>query len=264
MVDMKVLEVRGLKTGYRLEGGAENILLEDFNLTAEEGELIALIGANGAGKSTLLRVLAGLQEPRSGAAEWFGKSLPEIPVNQRPRYAASLFRNFAKADGMSVYDLVALGRHPYTGMFGRLRDEDREAVEHAMTLTGISDFRDRQAATLSDGEFQKAMLAKLLAQDAPLMILDEPATHLDLPAAVDLLRLLNRLSADHGKTVIFSTHNIAPVFKLVRKIILLDGRGNYAAGTPEQLSEHHLMCSFLRTDKVRVENGNLIYNFDNK
>ena len=126
----------------------------------------------------------------------------------------------------------------------------------------LLDFAERQVTTLSDGEFQKTMIAKMLAQDAPVMLLDEPATHLDLPASIELLQLLKKLTSREGKTVIFSTHNIALAFRLVEKILLLDGKGSFAAGTPEELSHHALMCGFLRTDRVRVENGNLIYNFE--
>jgi len=259
---MNAIEIRDLSVGYSRKNADSNVLLSGLNLSVAQGEMIAVIGANGAGKSSLLRILAGLQEPFSGGVEWFGTSVPGIPVSERPRRTASLFRGFARAEGITVRDLVELGRHPYTGMFGRLKEEDRAAVERAMYTTGILDFAERQVTTLSDGEFQKTMIAKMLAQDAPVMLLDEPATHLDLPASIELLQLLKKLTSREGKTVIFSTHNIALAFRLVEKILLLDGKGSFAAGTPEELSHHALMCGFLRTDRVRVENGNLIYNFE--
>lgn len=261
MADMNAIEIRDLTVGYPRKKGDPDVLLRGLDLTVAKGEIIAVIGANGAGKSSLLRILAGLQEPLAGRVEWFGKSLPTIPVGDRPRYTAALFRGFARADGITVRDLAELGRHPYTGMFGRLKAEDHAAVERAMQTAGISDFAGRQVTTLSDGEFQKAMIAKMLAQDAPVMLLDEPATHLDLPASIELLQLLKKLASKQGKTVVFSTHNIALAFRLVKKILLLDGKGACAAGTPEELSQHELMCGFLRTDRVRVEKGNLIYNF---
>jgi len=261
MADMNAIEIRDLSVGYPRKKGDPDVLLKGLHLSVAKGEIIAVIGANGAGKSSLLRILAGLQEPLSGGVEWFGKSLPAIPVRERPRHVAALFRGFARADGITVRDLAELGRHPYTGMFGRLNSYDHNAVERAMQTAGISDFAGRQVTTLSDGEFQKAMIAKMLAQDAPVMLLDEPATHLDLPASIELLQLLKTLASEEGKTVIFSTHNIALAFRLVEKILLLDGKGAYAFGSPEELSQHELMCGFLRTDRVRVENGNLIYNF---
>lgn len=261
---MNTLETIDISTGYPEKSAKSRVLVEHFQLALKPGEVLAVIGANGTGKSSLLRVLAGLQAPLSGNVQWNGKDLIDISDKERPRTAAVLFREFARVEGFTVRDLVSMGRQPYTGMFGKLRPEDHVAVREALQKTGIEHLAGKQIGTLSDGEFQKSMLAKMLAQNAGIMILDEPTTHLDLPSAIEFIHLLKRLAEVEQKTVVFSSHDLSLVFKLADKILLLDGNGHWAVGTPEEISQHQLMCGFLRTDEIRVENGNLIFDFKAK
>jgi iron complex transport system ATP-binding protein len=255
------LEAIDISTGYPGEQGAASNLVQGFQLALKRGEVMAVIGANGTGKSSLLRVLAGLQSPLSGKVKWNQRDLSEIPSRERPRITAVLFREFSRVEGFTVSDLVSMGRQPYTGMFGKLRLEDHKEVGESLQKTGIEHLAKKQIGNLSDGEFQKAMLAKMLAQNAEIMLLDEPTTHLDLPSALEFIHLLKRRAKTDQKTVVFSSHDLSLVFKLADKILLLDGKGSWAVGTPEEISQHHLMCGFLRTNEVKVENGNLIFDF---
>lgn len=231
-------------------------LIRDLNFELPSGSILSIIGSNGSGKSSLIRVLNGLQEPNQGGVKWKGESLSAISPRERVKAAASLYSNFSRVEGFSVRDLVSLGRTPYTDFFGRLKAKDREMVDYAMTETGISDFADKAIRDLSDGEFRKAMLAKLLAQDTDILFLDEPTTHLDLPAAIEFASLLKKM-AGRGKTVIFSTHHLSLAFKMSNSVLLLDGKGEWAMGDAEEIMSHELLCHFLKTDKIRVENGDL-------
>jgi len=220
-----------------------------------------LMGANGAGKSTLLRVLAGVQQPLAGEVRWSGKPLSSIALGERPRYVSALFRSFSRTNGFTVRDLVTLGRHPYSGFFGKLTGADYMAVEEAISQVGMDRFAGAHVHTLSDGEYQKAMVAKMLAQDAPVMLLDEPTTHLDLPSAIELLQLLSGLTSTKGKAVLFSTHNVALALQLADKVLLLGGDAQSVMASPHDIASHELMCGFLRSAHVRIEDGNLRYTF---
>ncbi len=260
---MTAIAAKNIEIAY--SGHAQNrVLLRDFDLELHPGDLLAVIGANGAGKSSLLRVLAGLQEPQSGHVKWQGRDLTDIPRRERPRLAAGLFSDFARVPGLTVFDLVALGRQPYAGLFGGLSFQDHTSITKAMDMTGVAHLAGDQVIHLSDGEFKKALLAKLLAQDTPILILDEPAAHLDVPAAIELMVLMRSLVADLGKTVVFTSHELAMVFQMVDQVLLLGGNGDYALGAPDYISKHAMMCAFLKTDRVRFENGNLIMNFERK
>ncbi|NEN23766.1 ABC transporter ATP-binding protein [Cryomorpha ignava] len=236
------------------------VILTDFNLAMQKGEMLALIGSNGSGKSSLLRVLSGLQESNSGKVFWNQRDLSAIARSSRPRYLSNLFSNYARVDGFSVFDLVSLGRQPYTGIFGKLKAEDEGVIIESLEKVGMSAFWKSPIGTLSDGEFRKVMLAKMLAQNAPVMILDEPTTHLDLPSGIEFLKLLKKLARDEQKTILLSSHNISLVFKMVDKIVLLNDSGRYISGTPKEVANHELMCSFLKTSDIYFENENLIFN----
>ncbi len=239
-------------------GASKRLLLSHFNLHLQESTLCAVIGANGAGKSSLLRVLAGVQNAQQGSIEWNGEPVQTIPVCDRPRYVAALFRDFSRVDGLTVYDLASMGRAAVNGSwFGQLSASDHTTIREVLEATGMAAFAERQLGTLSDGEFQKAMLAKLLAQDAPIMLLDEPTTHLDLPSSLELMHMLQRLARDFKKTIVFTSHELHLVFKMAQTVVLLGGDGTYAYGSAQYVAQHSLMCHFLRTDEISIMDGNL-------
>lgn len=256
---MNALEAENIRISYRRKD-AERVLLKGFHIDMKQGSTLAIMGRNGAGKSSLLRVLSGIQSPVEGAVRWQGKALEGISRRERPRIAAALFSDFSRVPGLTVEELVALGRQPYAGLFGRLSKHDRDAVTHAMEVTGIRRFAKEQVIFLSDGEFKKSLLAKLLAQDTPILMLDEPAAHLDVPATLELMLLLRSLAKDHGKSVVLTSHDLTLAFRFVDRVLLLGGNGGYALGTPDEVAKHSMMSDFLDSDKVKFEDGQLLIN----
>ncbi|MCZ4409171.1 ABC transporter ATP-binding protein [Cryomorphaceae bacterium 1068] len=248
-----MIQTEKISVGY----GAK-ILVKELDLLLPKGSVTAFIGSNGSGKSSLMRVLNGLQEPLSGKVSWDGRNLSDFDRKEKAKVAASLYSNFARVEGFTVAELVALGRSNFTGFFGKLSAQDHDKIDEVIETVGITSLKEKELTTLSDGEFRKAMLAKLLAQDTDILFLDEPTTHLDLPAALDFVQVLKNL-AIQGKTIVMSTHHLALAFKMADHILLFDGNGKAAFGNAERMMNHELLCGFLKTDKIRVENGNLLF-----
>jgi len=236
--------------------------IKNLSVDVDKGEFLFVIGVNGSGKSTLLRTLAGLQEPASGQILWNGNPLVHIPIEKRPLQTAYMFSQYNRVEGMKVQDLVALGRHPFTGRFGKVGREDLEICQEALKKVGLRDYSERNTTSLSDGEFKKALLAKLLAQQCSLMILDEPTTHLDLPSELNFLKLLKSESRQSGRTVILSTHNLQAALKLADRILILGKDSQYSLGTPKEIASGELMCGFLQSNELAIKDGNLIYNLN--
>lgn len=256
---MNQLSARNITIAYQ---SGRNLIepVKDLSLEVSQGELLFVIGVNGSGKSTLLRALAGLQELKSGEIHWSEELLKDIPIDHRPLKTAYMFSQYNRVEGMKVLDLVALGRHPYTGRFGKVRDKDLDICHRSLQKVGLANYADRNTASLSDGEFKKALLAKLLAQDCPLMILDEPTTHLDLPSELGFIKLLKSESRKSGRTIITSTHNLQAALKLADRILILGKNSEHSIGNSEQIASSELMCQFLQSNELAIKDGNLIYN----
>lgn len=219
-----VLTTNKLTIGYRASrSGAENAVLRDLELCLPESSLTVLIGGNGAGKSTLLRTLSGAQAPLSGSVSISGLSIERMSLAERARKVALVYTDRAGGGGLTVRELVGLGRQPHTGFFGRLSAEDRQIVDDCMGAVGIGGKAEDYVATLSDGERQKAMIARALAQQTPLIILDEPTAFLDVASRLEVLELLRSITVDEGKTVLLSTHDLAPSIAVADRLWVIDG-----------------------------------------
>ena len=227
-----MLEIQNLTLGY-----GKNILLRNISAQASPGELIAIAGRNGSGKSTLIRVMAGLQKPLAGRILTDGLDIGSLPRETAARKVSIVNTDRVRIPWLKCRDLVALGRAPWTGWTGRLSDRDEEAVSEALESTGMTDFAMRSMDSMSDGECQRIMIARALAQDTPLMVLDEPTAFLDLPGRHQITELLARLAAEKGKTVIFSTHDIGIALQRADRFWILDRDGlivrNAAEAAPD-------------------------------
>ena len=229
----KILSFNSLKIGY-VSGRTENILLPPLTASAGSGELIAVIGRNGIGKSTLLRTLTGIQKPLGGEIFFSDKSIRDYSKMELARKVGYISTEIVKASNMSVYDLVALGRFPYTNWIGKIEKEDHEAIMDALKKTSMESFSARFISELSDGERQKAMIARILAQDTGIMIMDEPTAFLDIAGKYEIFHLLDMFSAKSDKTIIFSTHDLQMALGHSDKIWLITGN-ELVEGAPEDL-----------------------------
>ena len=215
---MDEMIITNLAVGYRHRTVASGLT---FRLTG--GTLTALVGSNGMGKSTLLRTLAGVQPPLSGAvtlmADGVAQPLANLTRRQLSRLIGVVLTDRVEVENVTVEDVVGFGRMPYTGYFGHLGDEDRRIVAEALHVTGLTPLARRRVGTLSDGERQKMMIAKVLAQQTPVVLLDEPTAFLDYPSKVETMRLLRSLAHDMGKIVVLSTHDLNLAVQLADRLL---------------------------------------------
>lgn len=197
-------------------------LLEDVSADFSPQTLTALIGRNGTGKSTLLRAIAGLGPVAGGNVELCGRPLAELPPRQRAGTVGFVTTDKVRIANLPCRDVVALGRAPYTDWIGRMQAADRAAVDRALELVGMSAFARKTMDRMSDGECQRVMIARALAQDTPVILLDEPTAFLDLPNRYELATLLRRLTRDEGKCILFSTHDLDVALSLCDSVALID------------------------------------------
>lgn len=211
--------------------------MEGLNASLYSGQLTCLLGANGVGKSTLLKTLSAFQRPLSGQILLEGRSLSNYSTHQLSKLISIVLTGKSRVRNMTIAEMVGLGRSPYTGFWGRLSARDKKVVEESLDLIGITALKDRFIQTLSDGERQKMMIAKALAQQTPIIFLDEPTAFLDFPSKVELLLLLRRLAHEMDKTIFLSTHDFELVLQVADVLWLMDEKQGLSAGSPKKLSE---------------------------
>ena len=216
----KILYTENLTTGYTSKAG-QTVIGENLNLEFTSGKLIALIGANGIGKSTLLRTITGIQKPLKGNIFLSGKDLSSYGPLELAQNLSVVLTEKLPSSNLTVYELIALGRQPYTNWIGTLTETDREKINEAIALTQIGHLIHKKHYEISDGQLQNVLVARALVQDTPLIILDEPTTHLDLHHKVSLFKLLKKLSATMGKCILFSTHDIDLAIQLSDEMIVM-------------------------------------------
>ena len=226
-----LLKAEDLVIGYQ----APRPVAGPLHLALAPGELVCLLGPNGAGKSTLMRTLAGLQPPLGGRLYLGPTPLAELSAGGRARQLSIVLTDRVEAGNLTVAELVRLGRYPHTGWLGGLSPHDEAQVQAALAATDTAGFARRPVAQLSDGERQRVLLARALAQDTPVVLLDEPTAHLDLPNRVRLLRLLHRLARQTGKAILLSTHELDLALQAADRVWLLPAHGALRTGTPEDL-----------------------------
>ncbi|MBR4187439.1 MAG: ABC transporter ATP-binding protein [Bacteroidaceae bacterium] len=242
-----MIELQHLTVGY-----GEKAVLTDISQTLAAGQMVSLLGANGAGKSTLLRTLAGFQPPLAGKVLIDGCNLHSLSPAERSKAVSVVLTERVEVPYMKVEDLVGMGRSPYTGFFGRLDKEDRAIVAEAIGMVGIAHLAQRTVDTLSDGERQKALLAKALAQQTPIILLDEPTAFLDFHAKVSTLRLLLRLAHETNKTIFLSLHDVEMAIQLSDALWIVQD-GEISTGTTASLTQSGTLGRFLQGEGITYD-----------
>ena len=226
------IRIAGLKVGYAGAHGDTGFSRDAINYTACGGEMIALIGPNGIGKSTLLRTMAGFQKSWLGEILYYGKPISQIPPRELSKMLSFVSTETIHVANLRVADLVAYGRFPYTGWLGRLSSSDRDQVMDALESVGLTKFARRMVSQLSDGERQRALIARALTQDTPFILLDEPTAFLDVKNKYEIFHLLHQLARQNNKTIILSTHDLNIALREMDKFwIMLENES--LEGSPE-------------------------------
>jgi len=229
------------------------VVCADIAISLAKGNLIALVGANGIGKSTLLRTLTNIQKPLSGFVLLDGKSVAEFSTLELSQKMAVVLTEKLPPSNLTVFELVALGRQPYTNWIGKLSAIDIEKINQAITLTQIEPLLQKKHYEISDGQLQIVLIARALAQDTPLIILDEPTTHLDLLHKVNLLKLLKKLTIETNKCILFSTHDIDLAIQLSDQMIIMENQ-KIIQGEPNDLIEKGIFNQMFDDENIIFDN----------
>lgn len=216
---MTAITTNRLTVGYR-----GHRVVEDISLSLPCGRLVCLLGPNGAGKSTLLRTLCGFQPPIAGTVTISGSDITAMSAAEVARLVSVVLTDRPLTPSLTAAEMVGMGRAPYTGFWGRLSDDDRRLVSEAMQTVGIAPLATRRMGQLSDGERQKVMIAKALAQHTPVIVLDEPTAFLDYPSKVAVMKTLARLAHDEGKTILMSTHDLELAAQLGDELMEIENK----------------------------------------
>ncbi|MFZ4725657.1 MAG: ABC transporter ATP-binding protein [Paludibacter sp.] len=231
---MAILSTNQLTIGYSKKGNIEKIQSE-LNLKLRAGELVCLIGPNGSGKSTLLRTLSTLQKPLAGITTIDGREISSLKQREKALLIAMVLTERVEIENTSVYNLVSLGRHPHSNWWGGISNEENTIIQEAIQMVHLEHKMHHNINELSDGERQRAMIAKALAQDTPIIMLDEPTAHLDLPNRVEIMLLLHRLAHKTDKAILLSTHELDMALQAADRIWLISSEYGVECGVPEDL-----------------------------
>jgi iron complex transport system ATP-binding protein len=246
---MSVIVLQQVSTGYR-HGRTTRTLLTRLDATLEAGRLTVLVGPNGAGKSTLIRTMTGLQPALAGRVLLDGEDLHTMSPRLRAQRLAVVLTQQIRMWGLTARQLVALGRHPHTGVTGTLTTRDYEVVDRALEATGSGVLAHRQIAELSDGERQRVMVARALAQEPRAMVLDEVTAFLDLPHRVDILLLVRRLARESGCALLLSTHDLELALKIADTLWVIDSGSVFSAGAPGALADAGVLDTVFASEQL--------------
>lgn len=238
-------ELKSLSVGY-----GQTVIAADINATLQPGELTCLLGPNGAGKSTLLRTLCGFQNALGGQLSIDGRDVSQIEKRELSRMLGVVLTDRISVPGMTVRDIVAMGRSPYTNYWGKLEHKDEQIIEVAIELCGIQNLANRLSTTLSDGERQKAMIAKAIAQQTPIILLDEPTAFLDFPSKVETMLLLSRLAHQRGNSILISTHDLDLALQTSDRLWLMGKNEPLITGTPTALAQDGSLATHFANPNV--------------
>lgn len=262
MSKQNTIELQNLSIGY-ITKKERKVVAEGITANIQSGELTCLLGANGIGKSTLLRTLSAFQPKLAGEVFVQGKEIASYTEKQLSTLLSVVLTEKCDVKNMSARELIGLGRSPYTGFWGTLTEDDKQMVDKAISLVKIENLANRMVDTLSDGERQKVMIAKALAQDTPIIFLDEPTAFLDFPSKVEIMQLLHRLSRKTNKTIFLSTHDLELALQIADKIWLIDKQSSVTIGTPEDLSLSGKLSSFFARKGIIFDEESGLFRVEN-
>ena len=261
MQKKETIRVIGLETGYR-DKKKTTVITKDINASLYAGELTCLLGPNGAGKSTLLKTLTAFIPPIAGEVLIDGRELNQYSDADLSRVIGVVLTEKLNINNMSVEELTRMGRSPYTGFWGHMTSHDKMIVDEAIDLVGLDHLRQRMVQTLSDGERQKVMIAKALAQETPVIFLDEPTAFLDYPSKVEIMQLLQRLAREKEKTVFLSTHDLELALQIADKVWLIDKPHGVTTGIPEDLSLNGDMSKYFHREGISFDLDTGLFKID--
>jgi iron complex transport system ATP-binding protein len=254
-----LLKTEKLETGFRLRKGKVISLHSDLNFEIQEGQFISVLGPNGAGKSTLLKTVLGYQKALGGKVFYGADPLESLTVKELSAKVAVVLTDKPDETFLTVYDIVATGRYPYTGITGRLTSKDIKAVNEALAMVGMETFATRYFSKLSDGEKQKVMIARAVAQQTPLIILDEPVAYVDAPSKIEIMELLQTLSHEHGKGILMATHDLEAAVRFSDRLWLLGNQGEKAEGAPAELLKNGTINKFFDKKGIVLNKEKMIF-----
>lgn len=214
---MSGLSLYDVAIGYGVK-----VVASGISADIEPGQLVCLIGKNGSGKSTLFKTIACFQPALAGRITIDGRDISEMKRSEMAQMVGVVLTERPESQEMSVREMVAMGRSPYTGFFGNMSTHDRDVVQEAINRVGIATLAERKVSTLSDGERQKVMIAKALAQQTPVILLDEPTAFLDFPSKVELMKMLHHLARSEKKIILLSTHDLPVAFDMADMVWMFD------------------------------------------
>lgn len=256
------IDIEDLSIGYSSKKDTK-IVAEHITSTIFSGELTCLLGSNGIGKSTLLRTLIAFQPKLSGKISIQGKNIEAYSEKDLSRLISVVLTEKFDIKNMTARELIGLGRSPYTGFWGTLNKEDEAIVDNLISLVKIENLASRMVDTLSDGERQKVMIAKALAQETPIILLDEPTAFLDFPSKVEIMQLLHRLSRKTNKTIFLSTHDLDLALQIADKIWLMDKQSGIKTGTPEDLAIDGSLSNFFARKGIVFDRSTGLFRIEN-
>lgn len=244
------LRIENLSIGYAFKKKEHKVVAQDICATLYYGEFTCLLGPNGVGKSTLLRTLSAFQPKLAGNIYLEGKEISDYQEKELSKLIGVVLTEKVAVHNMTVMELVSTGRSPYTNFWGKLSTKDLDIVHESIHLVGISNLANRLVETLSDGERQKAMIAKALAQQTPIILLDEPTAFLDFPSKVEIMQLLHRLSRKINKTILLSTHDLELALQIADKVWLVNKQKPIEIGIPEDLILQGKLTAFFPSEGI--------------
>lgn len=247
-----LITTTNLSIGYSSKK-QQHCIAQNLNLKLTEGQLVALVGANGIGKSTLLRTLTGIQKPLKGAVYMNQMNILDLDSLEWAQQMSLVLTEKLPPSNLTVYELIALGRQPYTNWMGKLAPNDIEVIDRAIALTQIEHLVDKKHYEISDGQLQIVLIARALAQDTPLIILDEPTTHLDLLHKVSVFKLLKTLSKETNKCILFSTHDIDLAIQLSDEMIVMT-EGQVVQDQPCNLISQGVFATLFKDSAITFDN----------